>query len=178
MQVARAKGARVLATAGSDNIALLCDLGVVAALDDTTTRFEDVAREVDVVVDMVAGDLTARSLAVLKPGGISVTAAGQPDAAAAAARGVRARGKRAQPLVPEYPHQPVPVVCPLRRVPAQICWPAHERAYVWGVRIHSPRCPAAHRDRAVVNRSIVEVRHPERAGDRGPPARTKHGRTE
>ena len=97
MQVARAKGARVLATAGSDKIALLCDLGVVEAIDDTTTRFEDVAREVDVVVDTVAGDLTARSLAVLKPGGISVTAAGQPDAAAAAARGVRARGKRAQP---------------------------------------------------------------------------------
>ncbi len=96
VQFARAKGARVLATAGSDKIALLRDLGVAEAIDYTSTRFEDVARDVDVVFDTVAGDLTERSLAVLKPGGIYVTPAGQPDAEAAAARGVRASGMLAQ----------------------------------------------------------------------------------
>jgi NADPH:quinone reductase-like Zn-dependent oxidoreductase len=80
VQFARANGARVLATAGSDKIALLRDLGVAEAIDYTSTRFEDVARDVDVVFDTVAGDLTERSLAVLKPGGIYVTPAGQPDA--------------------------------------------------------------------------------------------------
>ncbi len=92
VQFARAKGARVLATAESNKLALLRDLGVAAAIDYTTTRFEDVARDVDVVFDTVAGDLTERSFAVLKPGGIYVTPAGQPDPEAAAGRGVRASG--------------------------------------------------------------------------------------
>jgi NADPH:quinone reductase-like Zn-dependent oxidoreductase len=96
VQFARAKGAQVLATAGSDKLALLRDLGVAAAIDYTTTRFEDVARDVDVVFDTVGGDLTERSLAVLKGGGIYVTPAGQPDAEVAAARGVRASGMMAQ----------------------------------------------------------------------------------
>jgi NADPH:quinone reductase-like Zn-dependent oxidoreductase len=39
VQFARAKGAQVLATAGSDKLALLRDLGVAAAIDYTTTRF-------------------------------------------------------------------------------------------------------------------------------------------
>ncbi len=96
VQFAVAKGARVLGTAGSDKIALLRDLGVAEAIDYTTTRFEDVVRDVDVVLDTVGGELLERSLAVLKPGGILVTSVGQPDAEAATARGVRASGMMAQ----------------------------------------------------------------------------------
>ena len=90
VQLARAKGARVLGTAGSDKLALLRDLGVAEAIDYTTTRFEDVARDIDVVFDTVGGELTERSFAVLKPGGIYVTPAGQPDPEVAAGRGVHA----------------------------------------------------------------------------------------
>lgn len=96
VQFARAKGAQVLATADSDKHALLRDLGVAEVIDYTTTRFEDVVRDIDVVFDTVAGDLTERSFAVLKPGGIYVTPAGQPDPEAAAARGVRASGMLTQ----------------------------------------------------------------------------------
>ena len=96
VQFALAKGAQVLATAGSDKLALLHDLGVAEAIDYTTTRFEDVARDVDVVFDTVGGDLTERSFAVLKEGSIYVTPAGQPDPEAAAGRGVRASGMMAQ----------------------------------------------------------------------------------
>src|SRR3954469_20575293 len=96
VQFARAKGALVLATAGSDKLALLRDLGVAEAIDYTTTRFEDVVRDVDVVFDTVGGELTEPSLAVLKPGGIYVTPAGQPEPEAAAGRGVRASGMMAQ----------------------------------------------------------------------------------
>lgn len=101
VQLAAAKGARVLATAGSDKIALLRELGVAEAIDYTTTRFEDVARDVDVVLDAVGGALQERSLAVLKPGGMLVTPVGHPDQAAAAARGVRATGMMTQPSVAE-----------------------------------------------------------------------------
>lgn len=97
VQFALAKGARVLATAGSDKIALLRDLGVTEAIDYTTTRFEDVARDVDVVFDTArGGELTERSLAVLKPGGIYVSPAAQLDAEAGKAQGVRATGMMSQ----------------------------------------------------------------------------------
>ena len=82
--------------ATSQHLRVLRDLGVVEVIDYTTTRFEDVARDVDLVFDTVAGELTERSFAVLKPGGIYVTAAGQPDPEAAAGRGVRASGMLAQ----------------------------------------------------------------------------------
>ncbi len=96
VQFALARGARVLTTAGSDKLALLRDLGVAEAIDYTTTRFEDVVRDVDVVFDTVGGDLTERSFAVLTGGGIYVTPAGQPDPEAATGRGVRASGMMAQ----------------------------------------------------------------------------------
>ena len=96
VQFAIANGARVLATAGSDKIGLLRDLGVAEAIDYTTTRFEDVVGDVDVVFDTVGGELVERSLSVLKAGGIYVTLAGQPDTEAATARGVRASGMMTQ----------------------------------------------------------------------------------
>jgi len=96
VQFAVAKGARVIGTASSNKIGLLRELGVAEAIDYTTTRFEDLVRDVDVVFDTVGGEVQARSWGVLKPGGILVTVAGQPDAAAAAARGVRASGMMAQ----------------------------------------------------------------------------------
>jgi NADPH:quinone reductase-like Zn-dependent oxidoreductase len=96
-QFALAKGARVLATAGSDKIALLRELGVAEAIDYTTTRFEDVAGDVNVVLATVGGEVIDRSWSVLKPGGILVTPAGQIDAAAAAARSVRGIGMMTSP---------------------------------------------------------------------------------
>jgi NADPH:quinone reductase-like Zn-dependent oxidoreductase len=97
VQFAIAKGARVLATAGSDKIALLRDLGVAEAIDYTTTRFEDVVRDVDVVFDTVGGELVERSFTMLKPGGIYVSPAAQLDAEAGKGRGVRASGMMTQP---------------------------------------------------------------------------------
>jgi NADPH:quinone reductase-like Zn-dependent oxidoreductase len=97
VQFAIAKGARVLATAGSDKIALLRDLGVAEAIDYTTTRFEDVVHDVDVVFDTVGGELVERSFTMLKPGGIYVSPAGRLDAEAGKAHGVRASGMMTQP---------------------------------------------------------------------------------
>ncbi len=86
-QFAVARGARVLGTAAGDKLGLLRELGVAEAIDYITTRFEDVVRDVDVVLATVGGEVVDRSWAVLKPGGILVTPAGQVDADAAAARG-------------------------------------------------------------------------------------------
>src|SRR6266540_1975583 len=96
-QFAVARGARVLGTAAGDKLGLLRELGVAEAIDYITTRFEDVVRDVDVVLATVGGEVVDRSWAVLKPGGILVTPAGQVDADAAAARGVRGSGMMTQP---------------------------------------------------------------------------------
>jgi NADPH:quinone reductase-like Zn-dependent oxidoreductase len=58
-------------------------------IDYTTTRFEDVVRDVDAVIDTVGGDALERSLGVLRPGGVLVSIAGQPSEEEAQRLGVR-----------------------------------------------------------------------------------------
>ena len=91
VQIARLRGARVLGTASPTNAAFLRDLGADEVIDYHTTPFEEVARDVDLVLDSVGGDTQNRSWQVLKPGGLLITLLGlEPGAAeAAAARGVR-----------------------------------------------------------------------------------------
>ena len=95
VQFAKHLGAQVIATASSARHAWLKELGADEVVDYTTVRFEDAARDIDVVIDLVgdAHDKTSlRSLEVLHPGGllVAVPAGVSPELAdAAAARGVR-----------------------------------------------------------------------------------------
>jgi NADPH:quinone reductase-like Zn-dependent oxidoreductase len=70
VQIAKIRGARVLATASTSNQDLLKELGADVAIDYTKTKFEDVAKDVDVVLDTVGRDTLARSYGVTKKGGI------------------------------------------------------------------------------------------------------------
>jgi NADPH:quinone reductase-like Zn-dependent oxidoreductase len=81
IQIAKARGARVIATASTTNQELLKQLGADVAIDYTKTKFEEVAKEVDVVLDPVGRDTLARSYAVVKKGGIIVTLVTRPDQA-------------------------------------------------------------------------------------------------
>lgn len=90
VQLARWKGARVVGTASAPNHDLVRSLGADEVVDYTTTRFEDVAHGVDVVLDPVGGDVLERSLDVLRPGGRLVSLVADPDAERAAGRGVEA----------------------------------------------------------------------------------------
>jgi NADPH:quinone reductase-like Zn-dependent oxidoreductase len=89
IQIAKARGARVIATASTANQEFLKKLGVDQAIDYTATKFEDVVKDVDVVLDAVGGDTLRRSYSVVKKGGIIVTIAGEPDQAALDAHGIR-----------------------------------------------------------------------------------------
>src|SRR5438034_5138213 len=53
IQIAKARGARVIATASTANQDLLKQLGVDVAIDYTKQKFEDVAKDVDVVLDSI-----------------------------------------------------------------------------------------------------------------------------
>lgn len=90
VQLARWKGAEVFATAGPGDQDLLRRLGATRAIDHTSERFEDIARDMDVVFDLVDGDTRARSWGTLRPGGILVSTLTAPDPAEAARHKVRA----------------------------------------------------------------------------------------
>ena len=95
VQLARWKGAHVIATAGAGNAEHVRSLGADEVIDYAATRFEEAARDVDVVFDAVGGEVTGRSWDVLAPGGILVVIASMPDPETAAARGVRTSGVQA-----------------------------------------------------------------------------------
>jgi len=69
VQVAKLKGAHVTAVASGGHEAILRDLGADEFIDYTKTPAEDVARDLDLVVDAVGGPTTGRVLQTLKRGG-------------------------------------------------------------------------------------------------------------
>jgi NADPH:quinone reductase-like Zn-dependent oxidoreductase len=69
VQIAKWKGARVIAVASGKHEAFLRDLGTDEFIDYTKTPPEEVAHEVDLVIDSVGGPTTGRFLRTLKRGG-------------------------------------------------------------------------------------------------------------
>jgi NADPH:quinone reductase-like Zn-dependent oxidoreductase len=90
VQLARRAARDVVATAFSDDVAYVYTLGANRVIDVKNTRFEDVVGDVDVVLDTIGGDTQDRSFAVLKPGGVLVSAVAPPDQQKAACHGARA----------------------------------------------------------------------------------------
>ena len=78
IQIAKARGAKVLATASTANQDFLKQLGADVAIDYTKQKFEDIAKDVDVVLDSIGGDTLARSYGVVKKGGIIVSLVARP----------------------------------------------------------------------------------------------------
>ena len=89
VQLAKIKGARVIATASQRNQEFLRSLGADQVIDYNTTRFEDVVHDVDMVLDTITGETADRSYQVIKKGGIYVSILRPPSEEKAAARGVR-----------------------------------------------------------------------------------------
>jgi len=97
IQIAKARGARVIATASTAHQQLLKQLGVDQAIDYTTTKFEDVVKDVDVVLNCVRADALSRSYGVVKKGGIIVSITDEPDQNECARRGIRGTRMGAHP---------------------------------------------------------------------------------
>lgn len=73
IQLARRAGAHVLTTASGQDRDFLLRLGAQQVIDYHTERFEDIAKDVDVVFDAVGGSTLQHSWDVLGPGGRLVT---------------------------------------------------------------------------------------------------------
>jgi NADPH:quinone reductase-like Zn-dependent oxidoreductase len=78
VQLARWRGAYVVATASAANAELACELGADKVIDYNAGRFEDKVHGADVVLDTVGGDTLDRSWGVLRRGGVLVTIVARP----------------------------------------------------------------------------------------------------
>ena len=96
-QLAKWAGATVYATASANRFDTVTELGVDHPIDYKTQRFEEIATDLDLVLDLVGGETALRSLACLKPGGILVSTVFQAPKEAAEAQGKRAVDFMMQP---------------------------------------------------------------------------------
>ena len=90
VQIAKLKGAYVIATASASNEAFVRELGADEFIDYRSTRFEDVVQNIDAIFDTVGGETLERSYAAVKTGGVVVTIAGMPSPEKAAEYGIKA----------------------------------------------------------------------------------------
>ncbi|MFF5232520.1 NADP-dependent oxidoreductase [Dactylosporangium sp. NPDC000521] len=102
VQIAKSRGAHVIGTASAAKHDLLRDLGADEVIDYTAVKFEDVATDLDVVVDPIGGEYGPRSLRTLRPGGILVSLASPAEAYLADE--ARQQGRRAGFLLVQPDH--------------------------------------------------------------------------
>jgi NADPH:quinone reductase-like Zn-dependent oxidoreductase len=134
VQLAKARGARVLGTSSARNLDFLQELGVDLAIDYQAGPIEKVAHSLDLVLDSLGGQTQNDSLRLLRPGGMLVTirsSAGLTEKAAAL--GVRARHMLVRPE-PHHQEQINELVAAGRLKPALAAvyplaeaWRAHEQ---------------------------------------------------
>jgi NADPH:quinone reductase-like Zn-dependent oxidoreductase len=84
IQLAKALGAHVITTAGTDKREFVEGLGADEVIDYTAADFTEATGDIDVVLDTLGGDTAGRSLGVLRPGGHLVTAVAEEDTELAA----------------------------------------------------------------------------------------------
>ncbi len=88
VQLAKTKGAYVIGTASARNLEFVKNLGADEVIDYTTTKFEEVVKDVDVVFDLIGGETQERSFGVLKKGGFLASTVSAPDAETLAKYGI------------------------------------------------------------------------------------------
>jgi NADPH:quinone reductase-like Zn-dependent oxidoreductase len=81
IQLAKHLGAHVATTAGTGNVAWVKDLGADVVVDYRREDFATVLHDYDLVLDSLGGENLAKSLHVLKPGGLAIGIGGPPDPA-------------------------------------------------------------------------------------------------
>jgi NADPH:quinone reductase-like Zn-dependent oxidoreductase len=90
VQLARRAGVQTIATAATDDIPFVRNLGANTAIDYRTQRFEKEVRDADAVIDLVGGETQKRSFQVLRRGGKLISAVSRPDQHLAQGHGVEA----------------------------------------------------------------------------------------
>lgn len=97
IQLAKARGAHVSTTVSAQDMDFVRSLGADQAIDYQGERFEDVVADVDLVLDLVAGETQERSWSVLKDGGTMVSTLSKPSDSQARAHHAHATNYVAHP---------------------------------------------------------------------------------
>ncbi len=97
VQLAKSRGAKVIATASERNHEFLKRIGADQTIDYKEQRFEELVHDVDVVLDSIGGETRTRSYQVLKQGGFLVSIVGAPPPKELEAHGLRGAGILVQP---------------------------------------------------------------------------------
>lgn len=89
VQLAKARGAYVIATTSAKNSALVKSLGADEIIDYRAQAFEKTITDVDIVFDSLGGEIQEKSWQVLKPNGILVSVVNPPSTEQATAHKAR-----------------------------------------------------------------------------------------
>ena len=89
VQIAKWKGAHVTATASKEDLSYLQSIGADQWIDFKSQRFETLLKDMDVVIDLIGGEVQTRSFSVLKKGGIILTTVGGINGEETARLGIR-----------------------------------------------------------------------------------------
>lgn len=91
VQIAKARGAHVVATASTAKLDFVRGLGADEVIDHTTEDFTARLRDIDIALDPLGGDHVLETLKTLKSGGVLISLLDVSDAAKAEAsrRGIR-----------------------------------------------------------------------------------------
>lgn len=90
VQLAAQAGLHVIGTASAGDEPYVRSLGAASVIDYRASRFEELAPNVDIVLDTVGGETRERSFAIIKPGGILVSAVSDQMPKPGTAENVRA----------------------------------------------------------------------------------------
>ena len=88
IQLAKSLGAVVVTTTSPKNVERVKALGADQVIDYTTTKFEEVLKDADVVYETLGGENQTRLFHALKPDGILVSIVGIPSSAWAREEGL------------------------------------------------------------------------------------------
>jgi NADPH:quinone reductase-like Zn-dependent oxidoreductase len=97
IQFAKVRGARVFTTGKAEDGELLRSLGADEVIDYESERFEERARDMDLVIDLIGGEIQARSWTCVRDGGALVSTLEKPSEKEAAARHARTAVFMAKP---------------------------------------------------------------------------------
>jgi NADPH:quinone reductase-like Zn-dependent oxidoreductase len=90
VQFAKIRGATVIATAGPDDLRMVKELGADQVINYKNGAFEKQANNIDLVIDLIGGEIQERSWDVMKDGGTLISTLKEPSKTIAALHNVRA----------------------------------------------------------------------------------------
>lgn len=79
VQIAKAHGARVIATASPENHEYLTTIGADQVIDYKSQKFEELVKDVDLVLDSIGGQTQSRSIGIIRKGGRLVSIVQPPS---------------------------------------------------------------------------------------------------